>query len=307
MPYAANLSNQFGICAQPKSYIQPRRDECEWECLPLKSSLLWPNHMLSLVSFRRPALFIKALDGYLSQHCRIHPQKLPSLLSTLLLSNLFLLSSNVDSPSCLPLASILPFPLSLIHPSLLNQTLKSPPSIFFSFFGFVSVCVGKCDSSSVKVDETGRIQIQHSCNCHGNNPPLFFPCGGGLVLPALSGFICIFVPPLFLLMNYLPPAETTAEITDGCCVVDDCRSPPWLFSFWVSALMFCSRSVLAPPAEPFHRAEETILLCCCSDYRVETGEERGKRDRRQSRDQMEKYCKQKYAASATSHISHMHK
>lgn len=174
--------------------------------------------MLSLVSFRRPALFIKALDGYLSQHCRIHPQKLPSLLSTLLLSNLFLLSSNVDSPSCLPLASILPFPLSLIHPSLLNQTLKSPPLIF------LGVCVGKCDSSSVKVDETGRIQIQHSCNCHGNNPPLFFPCGGRLVLLALSGFICIFVPPLFLLMNYLPPAEMTAEITDGCRVVDDCCS-----------------------------------------------------------------------------------
>ena len=105
----------------------------------LKSSLLWPNHMLSLVSFRRPALFIKALDGYLSQHCRIHPQKLPSLLSTLLLSNLFLLSSNVDSPSCLPLPAILLFPLSLIHPSLLNQTLKSPQ--FYSLCGCVCACV----------------------------------------------------------------------------------------------------------------------------------------------------------------------
>lgn len=48
------------------------------KCLPLKSFMLWPNHMLSLLSFRRAALFIKVLDGYLSQHCRRHPQKLPS-------------------------------------------------------------------------------------------------------------------------------------------------------------------------------------------------------------------------------------
>lgn len=33
----------------------------------------------------------------------------------------------------------------------------------------------------------------------------------------------------------------------------------------------------------------------------------GKRDRRESRDQMEKYCKQKYGASATSQMPHMHK
>lgn len=199
--------------------------------------------MLSLVSFRRPALFIKALDGYLSQHCRIHPQKLPSLLSTLLLSNLFLLSSNVDSPSCLPLASILPFPLSLIHPSLLNQTLKPPPSSIF-FFLWVCGCMCKCDSSSVKVDETGSIQIQHSCNCHGNNPPLFFPCGGGLVLLALSGFICIFVPPLFLLMNYLPAAQMTAEITDGGRVIEDCCSPLRLFSFLGGFSRWCSAAGL---------------------------------------------------------------
>lgn len=131
--------------AQPKTYIQPGRDEWEWECLPLKSSLLWPNHMLSLLSFRRPALFIKALDGYLSQHCRIHPQKLPSLLSSLPLSNLFLLPSNVDYPSSLPLLpppSILPFPLSLIQPSLLNQILKSLKVFFFFFLlSFLSVYV----------------------------------------------------------------------------------------------------------------------------------------------------------------------
>lgn len=70
--------------------------------------------------------------------------------------------------------------------------------------------------------------------------------------------------------------------------------------------MLCSRFVLAPPAEPFHRAEETVLLCCCNDYRVETSKKREK-GTEGSRDQMEKYCKQKYAASATSHISHMHK
>lgn len=97
----------------PKSYIQPGRDEWEWECLPLKSSLLWPNHMLSLLSFRRPALFIKALDGYLSQHCRIHSLKLPSLLTSLPLSNLFLLPSNVSPPiPCLAL----PLPQSFHSP-----------------------------------------------------------------------------------------------------------------------------------------------------------------------------------------------
>lgn len=143
----------------PKSYIQLGRDEWEWECLPLKSSLLWPNHMLSLLSFRRPALFIKALDGYLSQHCRIHSLKLPSLLTSLPLSNLFLLPSNVSRPPPplprSPPPSILPFPLSLIHPSLLNQTLKSL-KVFF--------CLCMCDSTTVKVDETRRIQIHHSCN-----------------------------------------------------------------------------------------------------------------------------------------------
>lgn len=37
------------------------------------------------------------------------------------------------------------------------------------------------------------------------------------MLLAFSGFICIFVSPLFLLMNYLPRSEMTAEITDDCC------------------------------------------------------------------------------------------
>lgn len=49
-----------------------------------------------------------------------------------------------------------------------------------------------------------------------------------------------------------------------------------IIQFWVFLLMFCSRFVLAPPAEPFHRAEETVLLCCCNDYRVETSKEREK-------------------------------
>lgn len=39
-------------------------------------------------------------------------------------------------------------------------------------------------------------------------------------------------------------------------------------------LMFCSEFVFAPPAEPFRCAGETILLCCCNDYRVETSKER---------------------------------
>lgn len=37
------------------------------------------------------------------------------------------------------------------------------------------------------------------------------------MLLAFSGFICIFVSPLFLLMNYLLRSEMTAEITDDCC------------------------------------------------------------------------------------------
>ncbi len=37
------------------------------------------------------------------------------------------------------------------------------------------------------------------------------------MLLAFLGFICIFVSPLFLLMNYLPPSEMTAEISDDCC------------------------------------------------------------------------------------------
>lgn len=125
--------------AQPKSYIQPERDEWEWECLPLKSFMLWPNHMLSLLSFRRPALFIKALDGYLSQYCWIHPQKLPSLLFSLPLPNLFLLPSNVDSSlPLLPPTSILPFPL----PSV--PLFRSPSSIKpsnLSRFYFLCICV----------------------------------------------------------------------------------------------------------------------------------------------------------------------
>lgn len=40
--------------------------------------------------------------------------------------------------------------------------------------------------------------------------------------------------------------------------------------------MFCSGFVLAPPAEPFHHAEEAVCLCCCNDYRVETSKEREK-------------------------------
>lgn len=125
--------------AQPKkSYIQVVRDEWEWECLPLKSFMLWPNHMLSLLSFRRPALFIKALDGYLSHYCRIQPQKLPSLP----LPNLFLLPSNVDYPSSLLLLlppSILPYPLSLIPPPpILNHTRKSL-QVFFHCVSVTSV------------------------------------------------------------------------------------------------------------------------------------------------------------------------
>lgn len=53
--------------------------------------------------------------------------------------------------------------------------------------------------------------------CNDNNPLLFFPCGGRPMLLAFSGFICIFVSPLFLLMNYLLRSEMTAEITDDCC------------------------------------------------------------------------------------------
>lgn len=53
--------------------------------------------------------------------------------------------------------------------------------------------------------------------CSDNNPLLFFPCGGRPMLLAFSGFICIFVSPLFLLMNYLLQSEMTAEITDDCC------------------------------------------------------------------------------------------
>lgn len=145
--------------AQPKSYIQAGRNEWEWECLPLKSSLLWPNHMLSLLSFRKPALFIKALDGYLSQHCRIHPQKLPSLLSSLPLSNLFLLPSNVDYPFSLPLR---PPSLNPSIPLVLNPSLppQSNPQIPPGFFFYLCMC----DFSTVKVDETRGIQIHHSCN-----------------------------------------------------------------------------------------------------------------------------------------------
>lgn len=37
------------------------------------------------------------------------------------------------------------------------------------------------------------------------------------MLLAFSGFICIFVSPLLLLMNYLLQSEMTGEITDDCC------------------------------------------------------------------------------------------
>lgn len=114
--------------------------------------------MLSLLSFRRPALFIKALDGYLSQHCRIHSLKLPSLLTSLPLSNLFLLPSNVSYPASLPLLppSFNPSIPLVLNPSLPPQSNPQIPQ------GFFSLCM--CDSTTVKVDETRRIQIHHSCN-----------------------------------------------------------------------------------------------------------------------------------------------
>lgn len=38
--------------------------------------------------------------------------------------------------------------------------------------------------------------------------------------------------------------------------------------------MFCRGFVVPPSAGPFHWAEETVPLCCCNDYRVETSKER---------------------------------
>lgn len=72
-------------------------------------------------------------------------------------------------------------------------------------------------------------------------------------------------------------------------------------------LMFCSGFVVAPPCSrtfPLCRGNRPLLL-----WWLQSGNQQGegKWDRRESRDQMEKYCEQKCAASATSHIPHMHK
>lgn len=164
--------------------------------------------MLSLLSFRRPALFIKALDGYLSQYCRIHPQKLPSLLSSLPFPNLFLLPSNVPASSSPSLNPSIPLVLNPSLPlSLLNQTLKSL-QIFFH-----RLCVTSVLSRQMKQQEFGFNTV---ITCNDNNPLVFFPCGSQSML-AFWKFICIFVSPLFLLMNYLLQSEMTAEVAADCC------------------------------------------------------------------------------------------
>lgn len=112
--------------------------------------------MLSLLSFRRPALFIKAVDGYLSQYCRIHPQKLPSLLSFHPLPNLFLLPSDVYYPPAPPPNPSIPLVLNPSPPSSPQSNPQIPPGFF------PSVCM--CDFSTVKIDETRKIQIHHSHN-----------------------------------------------------------------------------------------------------------------------------------------------
>ena len=67
-----------------QSYIQAGGDEWQWDCLPLKSSQGFDQIICChSVSFRRPALFIKAGDGYLSRHSGTQPQKSSSLLPLL--------------------------------------------------------------------------------------------------------------------------------------------------------------------------------------------------------------------------------
>lgn len=93
--------------AQPKSYTPTDGDEWEWECLPLKSSELWPNHTLSLLSFRRPALFIKACDGYLSQYVEYILKSFPPYFPPFPSQTSFFYPPMSTSPSSL---HVLPFP-----------------------------------------------------------------------------------------------------------------------------------------------------------------------------------------------------
>lgn len=101
--------------------------------------------------------------------------------------------------------------------------------------------------------------------------------------PCLGLFAYLFPLCFFWWIIYRQPKWQQRSLM---AAVDDCCSSLWLFSFFGFlffgdvqsrfALALCSGCVLALPAEPFHRAEEAVRLCCCNDYRVETSKEREK-------------------------------
>lgn len=81
----------------------------------------------------------------------------------------------------------------------------------------------------------------------------------------------------------------------------------YYYFFWRSIKIFAHvvQRVCCSATFPPCRGNRRPLLLQWLQSGNQQGE--GKRDRRESRDQMEKYCKQKYGASATSQMPHMHK
>lgn len=79
------------------------------------------------------------------------------------------------------------------------------------------------------------------------------------MLLAFLGFICIFVSPLFLLMNYLLQSEMTAEITDDCC-----RGLMGAFLFFVIIPFFpdfqSSFSLMLPGDKRQEAKKQTYIL-----------------------------------------------
>lgn len=128
-----------------------------------------------------------------------------------------------------------------------------------------------------------RFRFITAITCHSNTLVLFFPCGIRPVFLAFLGFICIFVSPLFLLMNYLQHSKTTAEITNDYC---HRRMGAFLlfviipFSPWFSIKFFPHVSLVTTDKKQkkthtFCQWNLVLLsrggsssLCCCNDYRM---------------------------------------
>lgn len=137
--------------------------------------------MLSLLCLRRPALFIKANDGYLSQRCQIHPVSIPPSFPYIPSQISFFFPPMSTTPlQCSPQSTL----LLVFNPSIrlsFPSTIK--PSNPSSFFLSLSLCVCATFFLSRQMKQE-KFKFITVITCHTNQPLSFLPCGCRAVLLA---------------------------------------------------------------------------------------------------------------------------